>query len=334
MPLIQVQNLTKTFHILERTAGFFNTLSSAFKGKYRQVQALKDISFEVHEGDMIGYIGPNGAGKSTTLKILSGILTPDKGQVSVFGRTPWQHRIETVQKIGVVFGQRTQLWWELPVIESFELLREIYQIPFFEWKETLEELVDRLNLSRLIDTPVRNLSLGQRVKADLAASLLHRPKLLFLDEPTIGLDAASKIAVRQFILELNQKRQVTIILTTHDMDDIESLCRRVLVVNQGSLFLDDSLEALRQLVTSERWLIVDLEEETDFIHIENAQFFKKEGKRIWLRFDPSAIKTTDLIQNVVQKYAIRDLFVENPPIEEIIAALYSRNKLSRLSRNL
>lgn len=270
----------------------------------------------------MGYIGPNGAGKSTTIKILSGILTPDSGVVKVFGKSPWKNRIETVSKIGVVFGQRTQLWWDLPVIESFELLRDIYKINESEYRKTSDELIQRLEISSILDIPVRQLSLGQRMRCDIAAALLHRPKLLFLDEPTIGLDAVSKLAVRDFVRHLNKEFGVTVILTTHDMDDIEALCKRILVLHEGKIYLDGTVEQLRSKITSERRLILDLQDEYDTIRDGEAKVIRQEGHRVWLSFDPARVPTPDMIARITAKHAITDLYVENPPIEEIVAKLY------------
>lgn len=322
MSIIAVDRLWKEFRIPKRKSGWLGSLASLFSREYQIKIALDGISFKIDEGELVGYIGPNGAGKSTTIKILSGILVPNGGDVKVFGKTPWQHRIETVRQLGVVFGQRTQLWWDLPVIESFELLKDIYHVSDQSYQKALNSLIDALELSKLCDVPVRQLSLGQRMRCDLAASLLHSPKILFLDEPTIGLDAVSKLAVRDFILHLNKEHRVTILLTTHDMDDIESLCNRVILLNEGKIFLDGTLEDLRKEVAPERRLIVDLEMEHDTISDPEALIIKQEGHRVWLSFNPLKTPTPKLIARITSRHAIRDLYVENPPIEEIIAKLY------------
>jgi ABC-2 type transport system ATP-binding protein len=322
MAIISVDSLWKEFSVPKRSKGFFGGLASLFSREYVTKIALDRVSFQINEGELVGYIGPNGAGKSTTVKILSGILVPNGGQVKVMGRTPWEHRIETVKEIGVIFGQRTQLWWDLPVIESFELLKDIYNVSDAAYQRSLDSLTEALELSRLLEIPVRQLSLGQRMRCDIAASLLHEPKILFLDEPTIGLDAVSKIAVRNFIRTLNKERKVTIMLTTHDMDDIESLCSRVLILNEGQIFLDGCLGSLRRKMAPERRLIVDLLHDQEWISDPQAPIIKQEGQRVWLSFDPSLISTQALIARVTSKYSIRDLYVENPPVEEIIARFY------------
>ncbi|MBA3239457.1 MAG: ATP-binding cassette domain-containing protein [Parachlamydiaceae bacterium] len=322
MAIISVKHLWKQFHRAKKRPGFWGGISSFFSREYHIKKALDHVSFDIQEGEIVGYIGPNGAGKSTTVKILSGILVPNGGEVKILGKTPWEHRIDTARDIGVVFGQRTQLWWDLPVIESFELLRDIYAIPSHNYRKNLESLVQTLELSKLLHVPVRQLSLGQRMRCDIAASLLHSPKILFLDEPTIGLDAVSKLAMRDFIRLLNKENKVTVMLTTHDMDDIESLCNRVIILNEGHIFLDGTLAQLRNKISPERRLIVDLLNENDSITDPQATIVKQEGHRVWLNFDPTSISTPELITRITTKHLITDLFIENPPIEEIIARFY------------
>ena len=322
MPQIVVERLVKTFHVAERTPGLLGAFAGLVRRRHRTVTALNGISFSLEAGELLGYIGPNGAGKSTTVKILSGILVPDSGNVEVLGLTPWKSRIKVVRKIGVVFGQRTQLWWDLPVIESFDLLREIYRIPNDDYSRNKNELVELLSLSALLDTPVRQLSLGQRMRCDLAAALLHSPEIVYLDEPTIGLDAVSKLAVRDFIKKLNRERGVTIILTTHDMDDIEALCNRVLVINEGNILTDGTLSNLRKMVTTERRLTVVLVNEDGDITDPDAEVISREGRYVTLRFDPESVPPAELIARIVANHEISDLFVENPPIEEVIAKIY------------
>lgn len=319
MSILSVQSLYKSYTIPKRQKGLLGLFS--FERETRV--ALDQISFGLDEGDLVGYIGPNGAGKSTTVKLLSGILVPDQGEISVLGKTPWKHRIEIVRQIGVVFGQRTQLWWDLQVIESFELLKAMYRISDEAYKKKLAELSDVLDLSKLLTVPVRLLSLGQRMRCDLAASLLHSPKILFLDEPTIGLDAVSKLAVRDFIRHLNREHKVTILLTTHDMDDIEALCKRVLILNKGKIYFDGSLGKLRKKILPERHLIVDLLEEGVTVTDPTAKVLRQEGHRVWLSFNPTTTPVPELIARVTSSHPVADLFVENPPIEELIAKYYN-----------
>ena len=243
--MIQVEHLRKTFRVAKRSAGFGNAVKALFHREYDEIRALDDISFRIEDGEAVGYIGPNGAGKSSTIKILSGILTPDSGTCHVDGRVPWKDRKNHVAQIGVVFGQRSQLWWDVPVIDSFELIRDIYAVPESTYKRNLRDLTDLLDLNELLKTPTRSLSLGQRMRCEIATSLLHDPRILFLDEPTVGLDAVSKLAVRQFILDMNRTRGTTVILTTHDMQDVEALAKRVILIGKGHILLDGTLDDIR-----------------------------------------------------------------------------------------
>jgi len=323
MPQIVVEGLVKTFQVAERTPGLWGAVRGLARRRYRTVRALDGVSFSIERGELVGYIGPNGAGKSTTVKALSGILVPDAGRCEVAGRVPWTQRIAHVAEIGVVFGQRTQLWWDLPVVESFELLRDIYRVPQARYARARDTMIERLDLAALLDVPVRQLSLGQRMRCDLAAALLHAPAILFLDEPTIGLDAVSKLAVRDFIKQLNRDEGVTVILTTHDMDDIEALCTRVMVIASGKILSDGPLAELRARVTRERWLTVDLVDAAAAIEEADATVIRRDGHRVCLAFDPQVVAPAELIRRLTSHHAIRDLFVENPPIETIVARLYA-----------
>ena len=256
--MITVQNLSKTYKVAKRRAGIKEACRSLFKREYEEIHALDHISFQIGDGEMVGYIGKNGAGKSSTIKVLSGILTPDEGTCVVNGKIPWKDRISYVRDIGVVFGQRSQLWWDVPVIDSFELLRDIYSIPNSTYRNNLEELTVLLDLKEILKTPARQLSLGQRMRCEIAASLLHSPSILFLDEPTIGLDAVSKLAVRDFIKQLNQDHKTTVILTTHDMQDIEALTNRILLIGKGRILMDGSPEELKQDAASMDEAVVKL----------------------------------------------------------------------------
>jgi ABC-2 type transport system ATP-binding protein len=322
MQHVIVEDLRKSFRVAERRRGTLGAIAGLVARRHRTVHAIDGISFRIDAGELVGYIGPNGAGKSTTVKVLSGILVPDSGRVEVLGRVPWRERIAHVGAIGVVFGQRTQLWWDLPVVESFELLRDIYRVDPSDYRRTFDELASLLDLGPLADTPVRQLSLGQRMRCDLAASLIHTPAMLFLDEPTIGLDAVSKLAVRDFVRRRNRERGVTVILTTHDMDDIESLCSRVILIHRGRILFDGTLEALRARVTNERELIVDLRDGAARVTDPDAIAVRQEGLRARISYDPQRVATPDLIARITARYPVTDLVVENPPIEEIVARLY------------
>src|SRR4051795_4896531 len=245
MALIDVEDLRKTFRVAVRHGGRLGAFKTLLRREYRSIPAVDGVSFQLEAGEMVGYIGPNGAGKSTTIKMLTGILVPTSGHIVVDGRVPHQQRVEHVRRIGVVFGQRTQLWWDLPTIDSFELLRHIYRIPEARWRANLREFVELLDLGPFLETPVRQLSLGQRMRADLVAALLHEPAILFLDEPTIGLDVVAKERIRQFLADINRARGVTVLLTTHDLEDITRLCQRVVLIDHGHVIYDGGLEDLR-----------------------------------------------------------------------------------------
>lgn len=325
MAAIEVEGLGKSFEVAVRDPGIWGALRGVVRRRHRRVDALVDVGFEIEAGELVGYIGPNGAGKSTTVKVLAGILVPTSGRCQVLGRVPWIERKEHVAHIGAVFGQRTQLWWDLPVVESFELLRDIYRVSEGDYRRQRDELVELLSLAGLLDTPVRQLSLGQRMRCDLAASLLHAPDILFLDEPTIGLDAPSKLAVRDFVRTLNRERGVTVILTTHDMDDVEALCSRVMVLGQGRLLSDGSLTELRRRVGAERRLIVDLVDLPGEVEaIEGAELVAQDGHRLQFAFDPDRTTAASLIARVSAEHPVHDLFVEDAPIEEWIGRLYAQ----------
>jgi ABC-2 type transport system ATP-binding protein len=322
MPQILVEELSKTYRIAERDRGTLGALRGLFHRRWRNVEALDRVSFQLERGELVGLIGPNGAGKSTTIKILSGIMEPTSGRCEVDGLTPWRDRVKHVARIGVVFGQRSQLWWDLPVIEGFDLLRDIYRVPADVYAASRDELVGLLRLDRLLDQPVRQLSLGQRMRCEIAAALLHRPELVFLDEPTIGLDAPSKLAVREFVGRLNRDHGVTVILTTHDMHDIEALAERVIVIGQGRILADGSFEALRAGVLAERRLFIDFADEAPVLDVPGVTVVARDGRRLELAFDPRSTPAPDLIARIVAAHPVDDIHVEEPLIEEVIARFY------------
>jgi ABC-2 type transport system ATP-binding protein len=307
--LIEVEHLSKQF-VVRR---------GRFRRERHVVDAVRDISFRVERGELLGYLGPNGAGKSTTIKMLTGILVPSGGRVSVAGLDPSKRRIELAKRIGAMFGQRVQLWWDLPLIDSFELLRHIYKVPANRYRTSLARFREVLDLDPFLHTPVRQLSLGQRIRGELTASMLHEPELLFLDEPTIGLDVVAKQRVRDFLVEINRERGVTVLLTTHDLGDIERLCRRLLVIDQGSLIWDGAIDDLRQRYGAERTLIVDLEEPAAPLQVEGARVEKVDGPRQWLRFRGPA---AELTARVAAAARLVDLQITEPDIEEIVRRIY------------
>jgi ABC-2 type transport system ATP-binding protein len=322
-PQIVVEGLNKTYRIAERSAGIRGAFVGLFRRRSRTVHALKDVSFSLSRGELLGFIGPNGAGKSTTLKILSGILRPDSGRCEIDGLTPWRARIAHVARIGVVFGQRSQLFWDLPVREGFDLLRAIYGIPVARYRATCDELVALLGIEPLLDQPVRQLSLGQRMRCELAAAMLHEPGILFLDEPTIGLDAPAKLAIRQLIKRLNSERGVTVILTTHDMHDIEALAERVIVMGHGRILADSSFAELRKSVLRERRLFVDFVSEPPELEISGARSLRRGGRHMELAFDPSELAPHDLIAQIAAAHEVEDVRVEDARIEEVISHFYA-----------
>ena len=276
MPQIVVEQLAKSYFVAERSPGLLGAVKGLVHRRRRRIDALTDVTFSLERGELLGFIGPNGAGKSTTIKILSGILRPDAGRVVVDGLVPYEDRIRHVARIGVVFGQRTQLWWDLPVADGFDLLRDIYRVDRAEYARSRDELVAMLRLERLLDQPVRQLSLGQRMRAEIAAALLHAPSILFLDEPTIGLDAPSKLAVREFVKRLNRERGVTVLLTTHDMHDIDALAERVIVIGHGRVLADGTFDSLRDQISAEN---PDDEDAGESLAIEEviARFYHLHG---------------------------------------------------------
>ncbi len=330
-PIIHVRGLEKNFRVARYRGGALSALRSLISREYRLVRAVDGVSFDIAAGEIVGYLGPNGAGKSTTLKMLTGLLVPSGGELLVDGFTPWRERRRYVARIGAVFGQRTSLWWDLPVIESLELLRHIYRVPYDRFKSNLHEIGETLDLGPFLDTPVRSLSLGQRMRADLAAAMLHEPKLLFLDEPTIGLDVVAKESIRNFILSMNRSRGTTVVLTTHDLSDVEKLCERVMIIDHGALIFDGRLQSLRDRFGGERRLVVDFEDEHVDVAVEGAVVAERDGRRAIYSFARESVSAAELIGRVAARYRIRDLEVREPEIEATVRRIYEERLLDKES---
>lgn len=324
--MIELNNISKTFKIARRNPGFKEAAKAFFHKEYEYIKALDNISFKISEGEMVGYIGPNGAGKSSTIKIMSGILNPDRGTCVINGRTPWKDRINHVREIGVVFGQRSQLWWDVPVIDSFELLKDIYKIDEREYKKNLNDLVDLLNLGAVVRTPTRQLSLGQRMRCEIAASLLHSPKILFLDEPTIGLDAVSKIAVREFIRHINQERKTTLILTTHDMQDIEALTKRILLIGKGRILLDGDLDSLKKKYVKHKTITVEYRRGKFDIY-DKIRLVENTKNRLVVTIDTDEVSVSKALAHLSQSLDIADISVSSPSAEEMVVAMYKEHNI-------
>ena len=314
--LIDVRGLTKTF-VVHRKAG-------RLRRRREEVLAVAGIDLQVERGAMVGYIGPNGAGKSTTIKMLTGILVPSAGHVRVDGLEPSRQRTELAGRIGVVFGQRSQLWWDLPLRDSFDLLRHVYRVPAARHAENLERFTDGLDLAPLLDVPVRQLSLGQRMRGELTAALLHDPSILLLDEPTIGLDVVSKEAVREFLVRVNEELGTTVLLTTHDLSDVERLCDRLLIIDHGTLIEDSTVVGITERYGTERTLVVDLAEPGPPLAVEGARVTRIEGPRQWLRFRRDEVSASELLGRVTARAEVRDLSIEEPDIESIVREIYGR----------
>ncbi len=340
-PLISVHALSKHYRTFRRREGILGGLANLFHREYQTVKAVENINFEIGRGEMVGYIGPNGAGKSTTIKMLTGILVPTSGEIVSNGFVPWKQRAAYVKTIGVVFGQRTQLWWDIAAIESFKLLRRIYDVSQRDYDERMELFNQVLGLTELLDVPVRKLSLGQRMRCDLAAALLHNPPILFLDEPTIGLDVVAKDHIRQFLRAINQRYRTTVLLTTHDLDDIEELCRRIMIIDRGTVLYDGPLARLKEqfLRTKQiKFILRDGDQSARLAAFEkNLPALAPNGSSgsatlhlerldemtCRLRFDRARVSSSDLIRQILAAVDVRDFVIEDEPIEEIIKRIYS-----------
>ena len=322
MPVIEVKNLKKEFKTVKKQKGLKGAIKGLFKPERKIVTAVDDVNFSIEQGEIVGYIGPNGAGKSTTVKMMSGILQPTSGEILINGISPAKDRKAVVKRLGVVFGQRTQLYWDLRLGESFELMKRIYDVPDDVYNENMKMMNEILDLESFIDKPVRQLSLGQRMRGDLAAAMLHSPDVLFLDEPTIGLDVDAKHAIRRFIKMINETRQTTVILTTHDLGDIQELCKRIIIINDGRIIEDGSLDELIDRIAPYRELVIDFYTEQ---HIEHpkAEIVKSEGARTVYRFMKNDISAASLIEYIGDKAKIKDIKLEEANIDDIIRIAYN-----------
>lgn len=328
MSYIRVQNISKEFKIYQREKGLLNITKSMFVRKYSIKKAVDDISFSINKGELIGYVGPNGAGKSTTIKMLCGILVPTSGKIIVDGRIPYENRQENAMRIGVVFGQRSQLFWDLPVEDTFDLFRKMYLVDSTKFKRNVEFYVDLLDMKNFIKTPVRQLSLGQKMRANIAIALLHDPDIVYLDEPTIGLDVLAKDSIRRFIREINKEKKTTVILTTHDMDDIEQICHRLIMIDHGHIIYDGEINDFKKMAEDENTLIIEY---NDNIEDSNSNFtfddnrirlVREEGRRKWFKYFKTDINTADAIIMLTNGRQVMDISMKEPEIEDIVKKMY------------
>jgi ABC-2 type transport system ATP-binding protein len=331
-PIVRVENLCKDFQSFRRREGVWGALQNLFVREYVTVRAVESVNFSIEPGEMVGYIGANGAGKSTTIKMLTGILVPSSGQLEANGFVPYRDRSRYTKHIGVVFGQRTQLWWDIAVIESFKLLKEIYEIPDADYRKRLDVFCDILALKDYLHTPVRKLSLGERMRCDLAASLLHNPPLLFLDEPTIGLDVVAKDHIREFLKEVNRTERTTVLLTTHDLSDIEELCRRIIIIDHGKLLFDGPLAEMKQRLAKFNQIKFQLKDRTQIAKLaqvtsEGMTCDRVDELTYFLRFDRNQHSSAEVIRTLVNTLEVRDIIVEEEPIEDIVKRIYLRGEV-------
>lgn len=324
--LIEADNVSKTFRVSKRQKGFLGMAANLLAPKYERKEAVKNISFSIEQGEMVGFIGPNGAGKSTTIKMLSGILYPDSGEIKVGGYIPYKQRKAYVGNIGVVFGQKSQLQWDLPVIDSFELLKAVYRVPEDVYRKNFDRFIEMLNMGSFINQPVRQLSLGQRMRADIVAALIHSPKIVFFDEPTIGVDVVGKEIIRDFICELNAQDNMTMLFTTHDMQDIEKTCKRLIIIDKGSKVYDGSLLGIRERYGTTRQLDVEFGRGVTAAPIENVEIKELDGpggRKKRFVFENRTVHINDLMNFLLQNYPVRDISISEPEIEGIIRKIYN-----------
>jgi ABC-2 type transport system ATP-binding protein len=322
MPIIETRELRKVFRSIKRTPGPGGALKTLFSREYVDKIAVTGVSMSLDAGELVGFVGPNGAGKSTTIKMLTGILVPTSGDVRVASIVPYAKRTENARNIGVVFGQRSQLYWDLPLVESFELLRAIYGVSKNRYRENMDAFVNLLEMDEFMQTPVRQLSLGQRMRGDFAAAMLHDPKVVFLDEPTIGLDVVAKESIRTFIADINRERGTTFVLTTHDLADVERLCRRIVLIDRGTLIFDGEVETLRDQYGTHRTLVVELSEAATSIEMADTEAELSSPTTARFRFDRRTTSAEQLIRNVADTYRVSDISIEEPELESIIRRIY------------
>lgn len=322
MPIIEAQSVRKVFRRIVRRPGIAGAVAALFSREYEDKVAVDDVNFALEPGELVGYLGPNGAGKSTTIKMLTGILVPTSGVIRVAGVVPYERRSDNAENIGVVFGQRSQLYWDLPLRESFELLRAIYDVPRDRFRQNLAHFSAILDLERFMDTPVRQLSLGERMRGDFAAAMLHDPKIVYLDEPTIGLDVVAKEAIRTFITTVNRERGTTVILTTHDLADVERLTRRIILIDEGRVIFDGALEQLRTEFGTHRTLVVTFVENIETVEVPGTEIESREGTVVRLRFDRRLLSAEAVIRRVMERYPISDVSIIEPDIDSIVRRIY------------
>ena len=322
MPIIETRDLRKVFRSVKRTPGALGAIKTLFSRETVERVAVEGVTMSLEAGELVGYIGPNGAGKSTTIKMLTGILVPTSGEIHVAGLVPHLERKKNARNIGVVFGQRSQLYWDLPLVESFELLRAIYAVPRDRYKANMAEFTELLEMGDFMNTPVRQLSLGQRMRGDFAAAMLHDPRIVYLDEPTIGLDVLAKEAIREFVARVNAERGTTFILTTHDLTDVERLCKRIVLIDEGRVIYDGGVEGIKEQYGTHRTLVVSLAGDPSNVAVADAELESREGNVVRLRFDRKAISADQLIRRVTERYAVNDVSIEEPELESIIRRIY------------
>lgn len=322
MPIIRTRALRKVFRTVQRAPGAAGALRTLFSRTYEDKVAVSGVDMDIERGELVGYIGPNGAGKSTTIKMLTGILVPTSGTIEVAGIVPYEHRRQNARNIGVVFGQRSQLYWDLPLIESFELLRAIYNVPEDRYQHNLRTFTEILEMEPFIRTPVRQLSLGQRMRGDFAAALLHDPQIVYLDEPTIGLDVIAKEAIRDFVRHINEERRATVILTTHDLADVERLCRRIIIIDTGTVIYDGGIEHIKEQYGTHRTLILTLTAPHPNPLLDGAEIVSNEHGLVSYRFDRRRVRADQLIRQATERYELRDVTLEEPDLESIIRRIY------------